>query len=904
MVVHADITPNQNSLVVNPTANIYAVSGNLAVSAGTVKGLSALDNTAANNAANALGEVLGEVELAYVYTPESGKAHLVWKLEVSWDNGDGDFGRDIIFYDARSNELVTRHPQVHPARHWGHYQLSEDLLYRALAIQDDNRFSRSDITRANILNDLSIFVSDKGQYQEALGFEEQALSLRLELFGENHLDVANSYRNIGYIYGLMAVHQKALLFKQKALSIQLEQLGENHPDVTKSFNNIGLTFNDLGQYEKALEFHQKAFNIRLAQYGEQHPDVAESFYNIGVIYDNLNQPTKALEFKQKALLILLQVFGEKHPDVAISYQGIGRTYAHLGRHHDALASQQKAQQIYLWTLGAEHPRTINSLWGTINSLIALNNFTAANNEVYQFEKLLPANHQQKQQLGEIQQFIKRQATKVGFHPKRTKIAGQKKISHKNTTKKTTQKRQITKSQKQPLKIQKLTIENFRAFKTFECDFEPDMTVLAGLNGQGKTAVLDAIAVAFGPFASGFATGKDRGITDPDIHLAKHQQHGNADTPDALADSYTMEHQLPVTIAAHAFASSSGDMPDNWARHRNSLKGRVTLVNALKASAEHLQKSVQNNLKVDLPLLSYYGTGRLWSQKRLTEHNAPQNQQDSRLDGYKNCLDPESSYADFSHWLRKETIAEFEYKITISENGGTPQTTARSMWLQAITQAIDTVLSPSGWHNIRYSAGQKQVVATHKVQGDVSVSSLSDGVRNTIGMVADIAYRAVRLNPHLLANAVTDTTGLVLIDEVDMHLHPQWQQLILQHLNKAFPGLQFIVTTHSPQVLSTVKQQNIRLLSNDNGVGYAKLPLGKTLAEASSDVLERVMDTDSRPPMPQVDKFREYMRWVESGKYNEADALQLRNELETLLGEEHSDLQKADRSIRRQEFLAQ
>ena len=124
MVVHADITPNQNSLVVNPTANIYAVSGNLAVNADTVKGLSALDNTAASNAANALGEVLGEVELAYVYTPESAKAHLVWKLEVSWDNGDGDFGRDIMFYDARSNELVTRHPQVHSAKSWRTHTLN------------------------------------------------------------------------------------------------------------------------------------------------------------------------------------------------------------------------------------------------------------------------------------------------------------------------------------------------------------------------------------------------------------------------------------------------------------------------------------------------------------------------------------------------------------------------------------------------------------------------------------------------------------------------------------------------------------------------------------------------------------------------------------------------------------
>lgn len=84
--------------------------------------------------------------------------------------------------------------------------------------------------------------------------------------------------------------------------------------------------------------------------------------------------------------------------------------------------------------------------------------------------------------------------------------------------------------------------------------------------------------------------------------------------------------------------------------------------------------------------------------------------------------------------------------------------------------------------------QRNIVASHKEYGDLPVTSLSDGVRNMIGMVADIAYRAVRLNPHLLNQAVKETNGIVLIDEVDMHLHPEWQQLILQNIREAFPKL--------------------------------------------------------------------------------------------------------------------
>jgi len=464
-----------------------------------------------------------------------------------------------------------------------------------------------------------------------------------------------------------------------------------------------------------------------------------------------------------------------------------------------------------------------------------------------------------------------------------------------------------------MKIKKLKLENFRAFKSFECDFEPDLNVLVGLNGQGKTSVLDAIAIAFGQFSGGFGTGKDKGVLNGDIHLAKLKPDFSGNFINDFAINYSMEYQFPVTIQAESFGHEVDhneyfDLPRSWERNRNTLKGRTTQVKELKAFAQRLQKNVQDNEKVRLPLISYYGTGRLWALKRLTEKNNSQNKKESRLDGYKNCLDPESSYNAFSSWLRKETIADIERKMQIIEQSGLEEAvvsgkTIHSKLIQAITTAVDTVLAPSGWFNIRYSATSQAIIATHKEQGDVPVSSLSDGVRNMIGMVADIAYRAVRLNPQLLEEAVKKTSGIVLIDEIDMHLHPEWQQLILQQLNLAFPKLQFIVTTHSPQVLSTVRRKNIRLLSAENGVGLTSLPIGTTYAEASGDLLERVMNVDSRPPVPEVQKYREYIKQVDSGNYKEPEALKLREELEVLLGEGHNDLLKADRSIRRQEFLA-
>ena len=93
---------------------------------------------------------------------------------------------------------------------------------------------------------------------------------------------------------------------------------------------------------------------------------------------------------------------------------------------------------------------------------------------------------------------------------------------------------------------------------------------------------------------------------------------------------------------------------------------------------------------------------------------------------------------------------------------------------------------------------------HPEYGRLPLSSLSDGVRNMIALIADIAHRCARLNPHLSEEAARQTPGVLLIDEVDMHLHPRWQQLVVDLLRKAFPSLQIILSTHSPHVLSTVE----------------------------------------------------------------------------------------------------
>ncbi|MBF0230613.1 MAG: AAA family ATPase, partial [Desulfamplus sp.] len=209
---------------------------------------------------------------------------------------------------------------------------------------------------------------------------------------------------------------------------------------------------------------------------------------------------------------------------------------------------------------------------------------------------------------------------------------------------------------------------------------------------------------------------------------------------------------------------------------------------------------------------------------------------------------------------------------------------------------------SGWQNIRFSPSAQEVAAEHPDFGILPVSILSDGIRNMIGLLADIAYRAVRLNPHLGNDAVRKTNGIVLIDEVDMHLHPGWQQLVLRDLQHqdAFPEIQFIVTTHNPQVVSTVKKESIRVLEIGNEA--ASVPIARTFGESSNDILETVMHTDFRPDVEHVRELENYFTMIDDGLYKEEAAKILRKKLEQIIGADHRELQRADRIIRRKEVL--
>ncbi len=459
-----------------------------------------------------------------------------------------------------------------------------------------------------------------------------------------------------------------------------------------------------------------------------------------------------------------------------------------------------------------------------------------------------------------------------------------------------------------MRIDSINLENFRCFEEITLHFHPNLTVLTAPNGQGKTTIIDAIRIALWPYVSAFdvvsGTMPKSGIEVDDVRIRQ-------------TINMNMEPQLPASICAKAIYQGR---EITWCRKREKVsKGSKTLVREawpLSTLGEELQSKIRmesehdseiNHLETVLPLVAHYGTARLWKQRKLTINKQDRSAFFSRTYAYMSCLDSASDYKSFADWFFYIFAADFEQRTKKMEKSGfaglNDDGVDYGLLLEAISLTVDKITKSEGWGGLRYSPSQGTLVMGNEDLGELKLDQLSDGFRNIIAMTADIAYRCVRLNPQLGERAAQETQGIVLIDEVDMHLHPDWQQTILTSLRSAFPRVQFIVSTHSPQVLSTVRQENVRVIElNDGGVGKASFPLARTYGEPSGDVLHSVMQVDPLPPIHEKKDLQKLTEWIDQGLYDKPEAVALMSDLIQLLGESHPQIQKLQRSIVRQRKL--
>lgn len=441
-----------------------------------------------------------------------------------------------------------------------------------------------------------------------------------------------------------------------------------------------------------------------------------------------------------------------------------------------------------------------------------------------------------------------------------------------------------------IRLNYLRLQNFRCFADSDISFHPDLTVLVARNGRGKTALLDAIAVALGLFVdtvSGIP--QERRIEWQDVRRVREEELGMVSAG---------------TVELHAAGTVDGD-DITWGRKRrgDNTNGQTSRKDAkpLTAIADRLRRQISEQLDgatpVALPLVASYGTGRRWDDNRNNVKRPQVKPAHERCLGYESCLSSSSPFGLFTEWYEATFREITESPVTGAQKANRPE-----RLLAAVNHAVDSILEPeTGWHGLHWSTEEQLLLLDHPKQGRLPLSYLSDGVRNTVALVADIAHRCARLNPHLGDAAAAETSGIMLIDEIDMHLHPEWQQLILATLRSVFPRLQFIVTTHSPQVLSTVYANQIRVIRFRDGLFEIEEPRFQTRGVESADVLAAIMGVDPVPKVTEAKWLSAYRESIEQGIHEEPSDLELRAKLLNHFGGEHPLILECDRLIRFTQF---
>lgn len=364
-----------------------------------------------------------------------------------------------------------------------------------------------------------------------------------------------------------------------------------------------------------------------------------------------------------------------------------------------------------------------------------------------------------------------------------------------------------------MRVIRLSLLNFRGIERLSVDFTERTTAFVGVNGVGKSAVLDALAIALSQLTwriNGHPL-KSRPIALDDI------RHG----ADFARIELTVELRGSEVRWATVTNRRKGQHSDPL--RKSDLDALNEAVRQLNAEWEHVETDRQD--PYNLPLAVYYDVNRAVLDIPMRVREQLRN---NPYEVYQDALD--HGGADFKRffiWFRNREDFENEQRRDHAQ--------FRDRALESVRSAV-TAFTEFRDLRIRRTPLRMTVV---KRGLELNVAQLSDGERNMLALVGDMARRFSVLNPGL--QNPNEGAGVALIDEVDLHLHPRWQREVIGNLEVAFPNCQFVITTHSPQVLGELKPESVMLLREGELVGHPQASYGLT----SGQVLEEIMGALSR-----------------------------------------------------------
>lgn len=328
-----------------------------------------------------------------------------------------------------------------------------------------------------------------------------------------------------------------------------------------------------------------------------------------------------------------------------------------------------------------------------------------------------------------------------------------------------------------MKLTSAKIKNFKGIEEWNIIFEPGFNLIKGVNGRGKTSVLEAIAVGLGGFVAGLDGVATRHFSREEIRQV-YTTVGDG--------SYGKKIVVPTEVYLEADVDG---VSYDWVRGRKDIKtSRSTIQPRDICQKASLMANEENK---ELPVLAYLGAGRVWSQRRERVENIFRKQY-FRTVGYTDALHDASNIKLLLNWCVKMEQVAWQKEKKIAE-------------YEAVKKAVSDFMQymePGDVCRVFYDKQQEELMY-ERGQEVLPVMSLSAGYQSLVWMVFDIAYRMAVLNP-FMKDDIAKASGIVLIDEIDMHLHPKWQWNIINALRNVFPNVQFIAATHSPILFASAK----------------------------------------------------------------------------------------------------
>ena len=457
-----------------------------------------------------------------------------------------------------------------------------------------------------------------------------------------------------------------------------------------------------------------------------------------------------------------------------------------------------------------------------------------------------------------------------------------------------------------MKLERLTLANFRGFDQIDLEFEKDVTVIAGVNGVGKSAILSALVSAMS-------------LALPRITPSQESPHGLFDT-----DVQSGKHSLTLSVslnldAANVYVDISRPAPLEAERAKELVKRRDELrfatretkkgskeeqeiedelrrieiqlapvndtptVRILASKPDTAQEDVVSSAKVGRaqPVAVFYSTSRFLS--RLPP-SLPKTKAIEIATAYGKALSQlEVSLNDFANWYR--VLAEGE------------QSKIASRMFQQLEAAVATFLPDVGGLSLHSERPPR--FSVKKNGSTFYLEQLSDGERGLLALVFDLTRRLAIANPDS-DNPIAEGVALVMIDEIELHLHPKWQRQVIRKLCDVFRSCQFVITTHSPQVIGQVRAEKLRLLSHDESGKVTLNPVAQSFGMDSSWVLQNIMGVPARDYETEQKLSRVYDA-IDEGKYGVARTFA--EEMRVEIGD-FPDLQEAFALLDRFELLGQ